>query len=86
MPDESTIRSTILDLLSSRDPDASICPSEAARAVFDDWREHMDDVREVATEMQQDGLIYATQGEERVDIGEASGPIRLRLEEPNTDE
>jgi hypothetical protein len=73
------IRSAILDLLTDRDPSSSMCPSEAARAVFDEWREHMDDVREIAAEMQDRGEIYATQGEDRVDIRGASGPIRLRL-------
>ncbi|WP_224815905.1 DUF3253 domain-containing protein [Hasllibacter sp. MH4015] len=51
----------------------SFCPSEAARAVAEDWRPLMGDVRRVAAEM---GL-RATQGGVRVDPLTARGPIRL---------
>jgi len=86
MSRRNRIRSAILDLLQSRDPDASICPSEAARTVFDDWRPHMDQVRDVAAEMTMDDEIYATQGSDRVSVTDVSGPIRLRLvDHPDAD-
>jgi hypothetical protein len=86
MSRRNRIRAAILDLLQSRDPDASVCPSEAARAVFDDWRPHMDEVRDVAAEMAMDDDVYATQGSDRVSVTDASGPIRLRLvDHPDAD-
>jgi len=87
MSRRNRIRSAILDLLQSRDPDASICPSEAARAAFDDWRPHMDEVRDVAADMATNDEVYATQGRNRVSITDASGPIRLRLaDHPDADD
>ena len=76
MPDA---RPTILDLLASREPGATICPSEAARALADDWRPLMDDVRATAFAMADRGEIEVTQRGEVVDGRSARGPIRLRL-------
>jgi len=54
---------------------ATFCPSEAARAVAEDWLPLIDDVRRVAA-----GLpLRATQGGREVDIREARGPVRLSL-------
>lgn len=72
----------ILKLLGSREPGASICPSEAARAVFDDdWRDQMSRVREVANAMVKQGQIEICQKGAAVDPMTAKGPIRLRIVE-----
>ncbi|WP_172961040.1 DUF3253 domain-containing protein [Oceaniglobus roseus] len=73
---DARIRDTLLDLAHRRGADKTFCPSEAARALAQDWRPLMDDVRRVA-----DGLedIEAVQKGERVNARDAKGPIRLRL-------
>jgi hypothetical protein len=70
---DADIRRKILELL---EPGKTICPSDAARALAQDWRPLMDPVREVARAMPE---IEITQGGEVVDLDTARGPIRLRL-------
>ncbi len=74
------IERTILSLLSQRDEGKTICPSEAARALYgdDDFRPHMDAVRAVAFDLADAGAIAVTQKGEVVDGRTARGPIRLR--------
>jgi hypothetical protein len=70
------IRAAILDLALQRGREASLCPSEVAKALSDDWRPLMPEVRAVAAAMPE---IMATQGGVEVDPAAARGPIRLRL-------
>ena len=78
----------ILSLLSERGPGKTICPSEAARAVFPaarngrvtrPWRVLMEPAREAASRLAAAGQIDVTQKGEVVDIATARGPVRLRL-------
>jgi hypothetical protein len=70
---------TIGELLERRRPDASICPSEAARAVDPDgWRELMPAARAAAGRLAEAGAVEVTQGGEAIDVGSARGPIRIR--------
>jgi len=70
----------ILELLSRRAPDATICPSEAARSVGpDDWRPLMDPARAAAARLAAKGRLEVLQGGREVDPEGARGPIRLRL-------
>lgn len=82
MPDDRDIERAIVGLLGMRASDASICPSEVARALFaHDWRDAMPRVREVAARMADEGRIRATQGEVNLApdaTATARGPIRLR--------
>lgn len=58
----SIIADIIRDLLSQRDPDKTICPSEVARALRDDdWRDLMDPVRAEAAALADAGVIDITQ-------------------------
>jgi hypothetical protein len=70
----------ILDLLARRAPGATICPSEAARALGGDdgFRPYMAVVREAARALAEAGRIEVTQGGRPVDLDTARGPIRLR--------
>jgi hypothetical protein len=71
----------ILELLSRRAPDATICPSEAARVVApDDWRPLMDPARDAAARLAAKGRLEVLQGGRKVDPEGARGPIRLRLQ------
>lgn len=75
----SEIKSKILGLLDERRPMETICPSEVARSLYpNDWRDHMEAIREVAVKMAEDKFIDLTQSGERVSPP-FKGPIRLRL-------
>ena len=73
------LEQTILRLLGDRAPEATVCPSDAARAVGgDDWRELMEPTREAARRLVAAGEVDITQGGEVVDAATARGPIRIR--------
>jgi Protein of unknown function (DUF3253) len=81
---ETLLSEKIIELLKARKPESSICPSDAPRAMFPDWRNYMAQVRSVALEMAQAGDIVITQRGVPVDLekfaaGGVTGPIRLRL-------
>ena len=82
MSDDSAIAAEIVGQLQRRDADASICPSEVARALFGpDGREAMPAVRVVAQRLAGEGRVRATQGDVALPtdaIISARGPIRLR--------
>jgi len=71
----------ILALLRGRPAVASICPSEAARAISEDdgWRTIMEPARRAARRLAHQGAIEITQRGRVVDPCEFRGPIRLRL-------
>lgn len=67
------------ELLDQRRPEASICPSEAARAVdAEGWRELMPAARAAAGRLADSGAAEVTQGGEVVDAATARGPVRIR--------
>lgn len=55
------IRAKLLDLAARRSEGATFCPSEAARVLSEDWRPLMPRVREVATDLVEDGKLVCTQ-------------------------
>ena len=66
-------------LLDRRAADATICPSEAARAVDPEgWRELMPSARAAAGRLAARGLVEVTQGGRAVDVATARGPVRVR--------
>ena len=73
------LEATIGALLDQRRPEASICPSEAARAVDPEgWRELMPAARAAAGRLVSAGEAEVTQGGEVVDVSTARGPVRIR--------
>ena len=75
------IESTIMEMLNERGVGKTICPSEVVRLLYpNNWREKMDDVRNVAKELVGKRLIEITK-KGRVVQADAKGPIRLRLPE-----
>jgi hypothetical protein len=80
------IHHALLELLEARRTLSTVCPSEAARALAKElkceWRDLMRPVRYVAGRMVEQGIIDIVQHGRRVEIGEARGPIRLRLRQP----
>lgn len=92
--DEVAIEVAIIELLRAREPGATICPSEAARAVAGEadpsvpageepWRALMDPAREAARRLVNAGEIDVVQQGAAVDPSTATGPIRLRLRIPS---
>ena len=77
---EDRLAASILELLAQRSPDATICPSEAARAVAetDDWRSLVDPARRAAARLADAGEVEVTQGGKVVDVRTATGPVRIR--------
>ncbi len=78
-PDRAAVAACIMELVRARGEGRTICPSEVARRLADDWRALMPQVRTVAAALAADGDIAVTQGGRAVDAATARGPIRLRL-------
>lgn len=72
------LEQALRDLLDRRAPEASVCPSEAARAVAEDWRPLMPAAREAAARLADAGEVEVTQGGEVVDARTARRPVRVR--------
>ncbi|GGQ53281.1 hypothetical protein Saso_22170 [Streptomyces asoensis] len=72
----------VLELLDRRAPTATICPSDAARAVYegddDGWRALMEPARRAARRLVTAGEVEITQGGRPVDPADARGPLRIR--------
>jgi hypothetical protein len=75
---DRALEAAILGLLSARAGSATICPSEAARAVATDWRPLLEPARQAARRLAAAGQIEVLQGGRVVDPTTAKGPIRLR--------
>lgn len=71
-PSDADIAAALLALAEARG-DKTFCPSEAARALAEDWRPLMPDIRRVAASLP----LRATQKGAPVDPLAARGPIRL---------
>lgn len=82
-PLAARIRACLLDLLAEPANGDGICPSEAAHRLAVHlglhWQELMRPVRTVAIALAAEGLIEGFQQDVTVDLGEARGPVRLRL-------
>lgn len=72
------LEAAILMLLADRPGTATICPSEAARAIgAEGWRSLMDDTRRAARRLAAADLVEIRQRGAVVDPSHAKGPIRL---------
>ncbi|MGY6532090.1 DUF3253 domain-containing protein [Glycocaulis sp.] len=82
---KDTIETAILTLVEQRGPGKSICPSEAARAVWpEEWQKRMREVRAVAVGMARKGQIVILRKGKPVDPEDFKGVYRLSL--PAADE
>lgn len=78
------IATTILSTATHRGAEKSTCPSEIARMLFpDNWRNHMQDVREVATDLHKKGSVVITQKGVPVDVEHMKGPVRIKISKIN---
>lgn len=72
------LTAAIRTLLRHRDPEKTICPSDAARVVGgEQWRDAMDSARAVAGELAAAGVIEVRQRGDKVELDQVKGPIRL---------
>ncbi len=83
---DQQIRDAIVGLLENLLPHATLCPSEAARALAPvGWRPLMCRIRAVAVAMAAEGVLDIRQGGRNVMPGEPlRGPIRLGRTSPDT--
>lgn len=74
------IPGAILSLTGRRGPDKSTCPSEIARLLFpQDWRRHMEEVRNAAVDLHRQGKVVITQHGKAIDINSIRGPVRIKI-------
>ena len=84
-PVDRALEASIRDLLAGRSRGATICPSEAARAVAgagEPWRHLMEPARAAARRLVAVGEVEITQGGRVVDPSTAKGAIRIRRRDP----
>ena len=83
---DRALEESIRSLLAGRASGATICPSEAARAVGGEdeeaWRDLMEPARRAARRLVAAGEVEITQGGRVVDPSTAKGPIRVRRARP----
>ena len=77
---EQQLREAILALARERGPAKTICPSDAARAVGGgQWRDLMEDARDIARDLARAGEVEIMQRGEVLDPdAQWRGPIRIR--------
>ncbi len=75
---DAALERELVALLSARAAGATICPSEAARAVAEDWRPLMERARMAARRLVAAGAVEIPQRGRVVDPSSAKGPIRVR--------
>jgi hypothetical protein len=75
---DASIRATLLRLARERGPEKSFCPSEAARSLSGHWRPLMPDVRRVAQQLVDEGILFCSQRGQPAQPLTTRGAIRLR--------
>ena len=78
-PDPAAIEAMILQLAAARGPAKSICPSEAARALGDDWQGLLGEVRRAAGGLGKSGRLGILRKGHAIDPNAIRGVIRLRI-------
>ena len=79
MAQDADIEAAVMAAVRARGPGRTVCPSEPARALAEDWRPLMPRVRAAAARLAGQGALVATQKGAPVDPQTARGPIRLGL-------
>ncbi|MDT7950501.1 MAG: DUF3253 domain-containing protein [Acetobacteraceae bacterium] len=78
MTDARQIEAEIIAQTRARGPSASICPSEVAPTLADEWRPLMHAVREAAVRLAQAGRIEILRKGKPIDPAAIHGVVRLR--------
>lgn len=75
---DRALEQELIRLLAEREPSATCCPSEAARALAPErWRDEMERTRQAARRLAHRGCVEWTQKGTVVDPGRARGPVRI---------
>lgn len=75
---DAELEQAILTIATSRGAGKTMCPSEAAKVVREDWRPLMERTRQAARRLVAQGRLEILQEGRVVDPSTAKGPIRLR--------
>ncbi len=78
VPSREKLETEILRQTSSRGVESSICPSEVARALAEDWRPLLTPVRQAAVALLRAGRIEILRKGKPVAAEDVRGVIRLR--------
>ena len=82
-PDETDVERTILSLLASRRPGATLCPSDVARHLVsagqENWRRFMPAVHAAAARLNRLGRVEIRQQGRPVDPDQRKGAYRITL-------
>ena len=82
LPAASLIEAEILAQAGARGADKSICPSEVARSLSEEWQPLMHLVRQAAVRLAEAGRIDILRKGKRIEPAALHGVIRLRLAGP----
>lgn len=81
MTDARQIETEILAQTEARGPGKSICPSDVARKLADEWRPLMHSVRQASVRLAEAGRIEILRKGKPIDPAAVHGVIRLRARE-----
>lgn len=77
---DNDVAEVIIRMATERGPGKTICPSEVARAMFaQNWRNHMNEIRDTAIKLQQQGKVSITQKGVEISVEDIKGPIRIKI-------
>lgn len=77
---DNDVAEVIIRMATERGPDKTICPSEVARDMFaQNWRNHMNEIRDAAIKLQQQGKVSITQKGVEISVEDIKGPIRIKI-------
>ena len=70
----------ILPMSNKRGRDESVSPAEVTKDLFTDiWKNHVDEVRTMAGNLQSEKLMSMTQKGKKICLNHTRGPIRLSI-------
>ena len=79
MTDDAAIEAELLRLVTERGPEKSICPSDIARSLAENWQPLLGRIRTIAVRLSVEGKIDVLRKGKPVPPEEVRGVIRLRL-------
>lgn len=76
---DEALEAALLELARARGRSKTLCPSEAARGLTEDWRALLPQTHDAARRLAQRGALVMLQRGRRVDPSRVRGAYRLRL-------
>lgn len=73
------LTNSILSAVEERASTGTVCPSEIARSLWpEEWRNHLEEIRQVASQLSAAELLQVTQRGRQVELSNCTGPVRLK--------